>query len=86
MKFDLHLHTTRHSPDSHMGPLAMCRRALAIGLDGVVITEHDYQWEEGELSELSRIAAPVLVFSGDRDPGSHGASPRRCTKRCRMRS
>src|SRR5262249_19851723 len=34
------------------------------GLDGLVITEHDYQWEEDELSELARRAAPLRVFSG----------------------
>jgi predicted metal-dependent phosphoesterase TrpH len=64
MKFDHHLHTARHSPDSSMDPLDLVETAREVGLDGVVITEHDYQWEEGELSELSRIAAPVLVFSG----------------------
>jgi predicted metal-dependent phosphoesterase TrpH len=29
-----------------------------------VITEHDYQWEPGELAELAGQAAPLLVFSG----------------------
>src|ERR1700681_2341534 len=60
MKFDLHMHTTRHSPDSQMDPLGMCRRAREIGLDGVVITEHDWLWTEAELEEL-RAAAPGLV-------------------------
>lgn len=64
MKFDHHLHTARHSPDSSIDPLRMVARAREIGLDGLVITEHDYQWEEGELSELARRAAPLLVFSG----------------------
>jgi predicted metal-dependent phosphoesterase TrpH len=60
MKFDLHLHTTRHSPDSEMDPFAMLRRARAVGLDGVVITEHDWLWTEPELEEL-RAAEPGLV-------------------------
>ena len=34
MKLDLHLHTTRHSPDSVMKPSDMLRRARTIGLDG----------------------------------------------------
>jgi predicted metal-dependent phosphoesterase TrpH len=64
MKFDHHLHTARHSPDSSIDPLELVERAREIGLDGVVITEHDYQWEEDERSELARRAAPLLVFSG----------------------
>jgi predicted metal-dependent phosphoesterase TrpH len=63
MKFDLHMHTTRHSPDSQMAPLALVRRAVALKLDGVVITEHDWLWTEEELDEL-RIAAPGLVVLG----------------------
>src|SRR5438270_13166800 len=60
MKFDLHMHTTRHSPDSRMDPRAMLRRAQEIGLDGLVITEHDWLWTEPELEEL-RVEAPGLV-------------------------
>src|SRR5262245_56245354 len=60
MKFDLHMHTTRHSPDSDMDPFVLVRRARAVGLDGVVITEHDWLWTEAELDEL-RAAAPGLV-------------------------
>src|SRR5436309_13570228 len=60
MKFDLHMHTIRHSPDSEMDPLVLVRRAQEIGLDGVVITEHDWLWTEDELEEL-RAAAPGLV-------------------------
>jgi predicted metal-dependent phosphoesterase TrpH len=60
MKFDLHMHTTRHSPDSEMDPFALVRRAREIGLDGVVITEHDWLWTEEELEEL-RAAEPGLV-------------------------
>lgn len=64
MKFDHHLHTARHSPDSSIDPLDLIGRARDVGLDGLVITEHDYQWEEDELSELARRAAPLRVFSG----------------------
>src|SRR5438270_3855805 len=60
MKFDLHMHTTRHSPDSSMDPFVMLRRARELGLDGLVITEHDWLWTEEELDEL-RAAAPGLV-------------------------
>jgi predicted metal-dependent phosphoesterase TrpH len=62
MKFDLHMHTTRYSPDSQMRPLDLVRRARAIGLDGVVITEHDRLWPESELQDLR--AEPGLVVLG----------------------
>jgi predicted metal-dependent phosphoesterase TrpH len=60
MKFDLHMHTTWHSPDSQMDPFVMVRRAQEMGLDGIVITEHDWLWMEHELDQL-RAAAPGLV-------------------------
>lgn len=61
MKFDLHIHTNRHSPDSSIDPLHLIRRARQVGLDGIVITEHDWLWTEGELAEL-RAAQPDLVI------------------------
>jgi predicted metal-dependent phosphoesterase TrpH len=64
MRFDHHLHTSRHSPDSEIDPLDLIVRARQVGLDGLVITEHDYQWEPGELAELAARAAPLRVFSG----------------------
>lgn len=64
MKLDLHLHTSRHSPDSDMDPFAMLSQAREIGLDGVVITEHDWLWTEAELDELRARAPGLLVLSG----------------------
>jgi predicted metal-dependent phosphoesterase TrpH len=64
MRFDHHIHTCRHSPDSDIDPLELVEFAREIGLDGVVITEHDYQWREKELAELAEAAAPLRVFSG----------------------
>ena len=64
MKFDLHMHTTRHSADSVMDPFAMCRRARVIGLDGVVITEHDWLWTESELDVLREMHPNLVILSG----------------------
>jgi predicted metal-dependent phosphoesterase TrpH len=64
MKFDHHIHTARHSPDSSINPYGLVQRARQIGLDGVVITEHDYQWQPDELAELAARASPLRVFSG----------------------
>ncbi len=64
MKFDLHLHTSRHSPDSIMPAQIMVQRAREIGLDGVVITEHDWLWTEDELDELRAAADGLVVLAG----------------------
>jgi predicted metal-dependent phosphoesterase TrpH len=45
-------------------PLELVEWAREIGLDGLVITEHDYQWEPDELAELAERARPLKVFSG----------------------
>lgn len=63
-KFDLHMHTRRHSLDSVIDPVALVRRARALGLDGIVITEHDWLWTEDELAELRAAAPSLLIFSG----------------------
>jgi PHP-associated len=64
MKIDHHIHTARHSPDSSIRPAQLVERACNIGLDGVVITEHDYQWHDEELAELAARAPSLRVFSG----------------------
>jgi len=63
MKFDLHIHTRKHSPDAVTDPFELIKAAVAAGLDGIVITEHDYMWPEEELEEL-RAAEPRLVILG----------------------
>jgi predicted metal-dependent phosphoesterase TrpH len=64
MKFDLHMHSTRYSPDSQMDPFDLVRRAADIGLDGVVITEHDWLWADWELEELRAAVPNLLIFAG----------------------
>src|SRR5262249_14451789 len=64
MKFDLHLHTVRHSPDSVMDPQEMCLQAIRLGLDGLVITEHDWLWIEEELDELRGPFPALQLYSG----------------------
>jgi predicted metal-dependent phosphoesterase TrpH len=64
VKIDHHLHTSRHSPDSSIDPEQLVKRAVAIGLDALVITEHDYLWDAEELAELSARAGSLKVFSG----------------------
>jgi predicted metal-dependent phosphoesterase TrpH len=64
MKVDHHIHTSRYSPDSTIDPRRLIEHAQAVGLDAIVITEHDHQWEPDELAALAVQAAPLLVFSG----------------------
>lgn len=63
-KFDHHLHTARHSPDSIIDPDELVVHARAIGLDGLVITDHDHQWAPGEIARLAARAGGLKVFSG----------------------
>jgi predicted metal-dependent phosphoesterase TrpH len=58
------MHTTRHSPDSRLDPFVLIRRAKELGLDGVVITEHDWLWTETELDELRANAPNLVVLAG----------------------
>ena len=64
MKIDHHIHTSRHSPDSSIDPFRLVERASSIGLDAVVITEHDFQWQPDELAELAARAGSLRVLSG----------------------
>jgi predicted metal-dependent phosphoesterase TrpH len=72
MKFDLHMHTRRYSPDSEIDPFDLVRRAQEIGLDGIVITEHDRLWPERELDELRRAAPGLVVLGGVEVSGRGG--------------
>jgi predicted metal-dependent phosphoesterase TrpH len=72
MKFDLHLHTSRHSPDSVTDPFELLTAARAAGLDGVVLTEHDYFWPDEELDELRAVAPDLVILSGIEVTGRGG--------------
>ena len=71
MLFDLHIHTSWHSPDSAIDPFQLARHARRIGLDGIVITEHDWLWTEAELNQL-RAAVPGLVILAGVEVSAHG--------------
>ncbi len=52
LRFDIHLHTRRHSSCSLIDEKQLIPQAIAKGLDGLVITEHHYQWPVEELHAL----------------------------------
>jgi predicted metal-dependent phosphoesterase TrpH len=65
MRIDHHIHTTWLSPDSVITPEQLIERARAAGLDAVVITEHDEQWDPADLADLQGMAGKdLLVLSG----------------------
>lgn len=52
LRLDIHLHTKRHSQCSQVDEKRLIAQALAKGLDGLVITDHHYQWTKDELAQL----------------------------------
>ncbi len=56
LRFDIHLHTRRHSGCSVIDERQLVRTAVRRGLDGLVITDHHYQWPQEELDDLARQA------------------------------
>lgn len=54
MLLDLHCHTRRFSACSALTPDALVRAAMARGLDGVAITEHDALWPLDDIDALGR--------------------------------
>lgn len=72
MKFDLHMHTARHSPDADSDPFELVEAAIKAGLDGIVITEHDFLWPEDELEELRAFAPGLVILAGVEVTGKGG--------------
>ena len=63
MLIDLHCHTRVHSRCSALTPEALARAAIARGLDGVCITEHDSLWPLHEIERLGE-SMRFLVLRG----------------------
>jgi predicted metal-dependent phosphoesterase TrpH len=58
---DLHCHTRVYSACSALTPEALARAALAAGLDGVCVTEHDALWPLDDIETLSREFGLVVL-------------------------
>jgi predicted metal-dependent phosphoesterase TrpH len=64
-RVDLHVHTRRYSPCAEsLDPEMLPAVITAMGLDGVVITEHDHLWSPLEIAALTRHAAGPRIFRG----------------------
>lgn len=53
MILDLHIHTSWHSSDSNLSPQELIHEARRLGLDGVVVTEHDRCWDRFRAREVA---------------------------------
>jgi predicted metal-dependent phosphoesterase TrpH len=71
MLIDLHTHTRPLSWDSNLGADELIERSKAVGLDGVVLSEHDYFWDAEKVRELSR-RHDFLVLAGAEINTEHG--------------
>jgi len=54
MLIDLHTHTRPLSWDSFLTADELIEHSRAVGLDGIVLTEHDYCWDPEEVRALAR--------------------------------
>ena len=63
MVVDMHVHTAIGSPDSNLTPPRLLAAAREVGLDGLVITEHDAAWPRERLERFRRESG-LFVCSG----------------------
>jgi predicted metal-dependent phosphoesterase TrpH len=63
MLIDIHVHTNRYSACGRATPEEMVARACAIGLGGLVITEHHIRWGAAELAALQAQFPAIKLFS-----------------------
>ncbi len=64
-RIDLHVHTGRYSQCAELvDPYEIGRYALANGLAGVVLTEHDISWQDEELELLRQSSPGVRIYGG----------------------
>jgi len=64
-RIDLHVHTKRYSGCAEfLEPTSIAKYAVVVGLDAVVLTEHDWLWERLEIEELARRSTGIRFFRG----------------------
>jgi predicted metal-dependent phosphoesterase TrpH len=64
MKIDLHVHTSERSACGKASEEDQIRRAIEVGLDGIVFTDHGKLAPEGWLNKLNQDYFPFRIFSG----------------------
>ncbi len=64
---ELHCHTSERSNCSHVAAVHLVSRAVDMGLQAIILTDHHYLWSEEELEKLRKDAGVdgiVRLFSG----------------------
>jgi predicted metal-dependent phosphoesterase TrpH len=65
VRIDLHVHTARYSQCAEfLDPYQIGAVAVAAGLDGVVLADHDVLWEDEELELLRAASTPIRIYRG----------------------
>jgi predicted metal-dependent phosphoesterase TrpH len=54
LEIDLHIHTSRYSGCSNIDPVKLLRKAKAVGLDGIALTEHGICWSAESIEQVRR--------------------------------
>jgi 3',5'-nucleoside bisphosphate phosphatase len=62
MLIDIHTHTTRYSACGRSTAEEMVQQAERLGLDAMVITDHNTLWSAGELAELQHVTPRVRLL------------------------
>ena len=62
MIFELHCHTSEYSACSHVNAVELIKRAFHLGLQGIVITDHHYQWNQDDLAKIKNEAGLPDIF------------------------
>ena len=64
MKIDMHVHTSERSACGKAGEEEQIRRAIEVGLDAIVLTDHATLAPEVRLKQLNQEFFPFRIFSG----------------------
>ena len=67
MIIEMHCHTSEHSACSQVSAVDMVKKAMLVGIQAIVFTDHHYKWSEEELVSLRKEAGlpeTFKIFSG----------------------
>jgi predicted metal-dependent phosphoesterase TrpH len=64
MLYDFHIHTSEYSDCSISSAEEMCQRAVAAGLTGIALTEHDLWWPLSEIEKLQHRFPQLTIIRG----------------------
>ncbi len=68
---DMHIHTSQASPCSSISVEKIIEEAKEIGLNGIVLTDHNYLWNSDDIKSLQQ-KHDILILSGNEIITEHG--------------